>query len=110
MLEYPTGSGRYLTLAEVADELAMRLTRIFVRDPDDGRRAVFGDNDYFQFDPHWRDHLTFNEFFHGDTGAGLGASHQTGWTALVALLLQFGGRLTFERPITVDAPPQAVLA
>jgi hypothetical protein len=106
-VECPTGSGRYLTLDEVAGELATRLTRIFVRDLRDGRRPVFGDNDYVQFDPHWRDHLTFNEFFHGDSGAGLGASHQTGWTALVALLLQFRGRLTFERP---EEMPQEVFA
>jgi len=95
-IECPTGSGRYLTLAQIADELACRLSRIFVRDESHGgRRAVFGGNDYFQHDPQWRDYVPFYEFFHGETGAGLGASHQTGWTALVALTLQFGGNLSF---------------
>jgi hypothetical protein len=94
-MECPTGSGRWLTLAEIADDLASRLTGIFVRDGQ-GRRAVFGDEALFQDDPHWRDHVPFHEFFHGDSGAGLGASHQTGWTALVALLLQYRGRLAFE--------------
>jgi hypothetical protein len=76
----------------------LRLTRVFVRDDrNNGRRAVFGDNHYFQDDPHWRDYLPFHEFFHGDNGAGLGAGHQTGWTALIALLLQYGGELSFDR-------------
>jgi hypothetical protein len=98
-VECPTGSGRLLTLQQVADELAARLVRVFVRDQRTGdRRAVFGDNNYFQSDPHWRDYVPFHEFFHGDSGAGLGAGHQTGWTALVALLLQHGGRLCFEYP------------
>jgi hypothetical protein len=95
-VECPTGSGRWLTLAQVADELAGRLTRLFVRD-DAGRRAAFGDEPLFQDDPTWRDHVVFHEFFHGDSGAGLGASHQTGWTALVALLLQYRGRLSFDQ-------------
>ena len=95
-VECPTGSGRFLTLAEIADELAARLTRVFLRDERTGQRAVFGGNDYVQHDPHWRDYVPFHEFFHGDTGAGLGAGHQTGWTALVALLIQHGGRLCFE--------------
>ena len=71
-------------------ELSRRLTRIFLRDAD-GRRPVFGGNERFQTDPHWRDYIPFHEYFHGDTGAGLGASHQTGWTALVAKLLQQSG-------------------
>jgi hypothetical protein len=95
-VEYPTGSGRWVTLAELADELAVQLTRIFVRDGASGRRAVFGENDRMQHDPQWRDYVPFHEFFHGDTGEGLGASHQTGWTALVALLLQFRGSLCFD--------------
>jgi len=96
-VECPTSSGRYLPLREIADELAARLTRVFVRDESTGgRRAVFGDNEYFQNDQHWRDYVPFHEFFHGDNGAGLGAGHQTGWTALVALLLQYGGQLCFE--------------
>ncbi len=98
IVECPTGSGQWMTLVEVADELARRLTRIFVRDDaTGGRRAVFGANEHFQQDPHWRDYVPFHEFFHGETGAGLGASHQTGWTALVALLLQHRGDLYFDR-------------
>ena len=102
-VECPTGSGCYLTLPAIADELAGRLTRIFLRDEASGRRAVFGDNDLFQHDPHWRDYVPFNEFFHGESGAGLGAGHQTGWTALVALLLQYGGRLSFESDAAAGA-------
>jgi hypothetical protein len=79
--------GQPMSLHAVAAELSARLERIFLRDAE-GRRAVFGGNDYFQADPHWRDHIPFYEYFHGDNGAGLGASHQTGWTALVAKLLQ----------------------
>jgi hypothetical protein len=89
-VECPTGSGRMLTLWEVAAELSRRLSRIFLRD-DDGRRPVFGGSRKFQEDPHWRDLLLFYEYFHGDDGSGLGASHQTGWTALVAKLLQQSG-------------------
>ena len=99
-IECPRGSGRFLTLAQVADELAARLTHVFVRD-ENGRRAVFGDNEFFQADPEWRDYLPFHEYFHGETGEGLGAGHQTGWTALVALLLQHGGQLSFEN-VRVD--------
>jgi hypothetical protein len=86
-IECPTGSGQYLTLNEVADELSRRLMGLFLRDGD-GRRAVFGGQEQFQRDPHWRDYIPFHEYFHGDTGAGLGASHQTGWTGLVAKLIQ----------------------
>ena len=89
-VEFPTGSGREVTLSEVAAELSRRLTRIFLRDPE-GRRPVHGDARRFQSDPHWRDLLLFYEYFHGDTGAGIGASHQTGWTGLVAKLLQQSG-------------------
>ena len=87
LVECPTGSGNKLTLWQIAEDLSRRLTHIFLRGPD-GRRPVFADNEVFQRDPHWRDHLLFYEYFHGDTGAGLGASHQTGWTALVAKLLE----------------------
>jgi hypothetical protein len=82
-------------LAVVADHMADRLSGLVVRDAG-GRRAVFGDNDYFQNDPHWRDLVPFHEYFDGDDGHGVGASHQTGWTATIALLLQFGGRLRFD--------------
>jgi hypothetical protein len=89
-VEFPTGSGKMLTLAEVAAEISHRLNRIFLRG-DDGRRPVFGNIEKFQTDPHWRDLVLFHEYFHGDTGAGLGASHQTGWTGLVAKLMQQSG-------------------
>ena len=86
-IECPVGSGTMLHLGEVAAELSRRLCRIFLRGPD-GRRPVFGDSPIEQNDPHFRDHVLFYEYFHGDTGRGLGASHQTGWTGLVALLLR----------------------
>ncbi len=91
-IECPTGSGNSMNLFEVAREIANRLTRIFLRDPV-GRRPVFGGAEKFQSDPHWRDHLLFYEYFHGDNGAGIGASHQTGWTGLVAPLIELFGRL-----------------
>ena len=84
-VELPTGSGHEVTLAEVARELAHRLDRIFLRNTD-GKRPVYGGTQKFQTDPHWRDLVLFYEYFHGDNGAGIGASHQTGWTAIVALL------------------------
>ncbi len=86
LVEYPTGSGERLTLGDIADRLAMRLGRLFLRDAE-GRRPVWGDNGLLQTDPHFRDHILFHEYFHGDDGRGLGASHQTGWTACIALLL-----------------------
>ena len=89
-VEYPTGSGQPLPLWGVAAELSRRLTRIFLRGPE-GRRPVYGGTETFQSDPHWRDLLLFHEYFHGDDGAGIGASHQTGWTGLVAKLLQQSG-------------------
>ncbi|MFN8538827.1 MAG: hypothetical protein U0232_15295 [Thermomicrobiales bacterium] len=89
VVEYPTSSGRYLTLNEIAIELTHRLNSLFLRD-ESGRRPIFGEVERFQQDPHWRDLIPFHEYFHGDTGAGLGASHQTGWTGLIAKLLQQG--------------------
>jgi hypothetical protein len=86
-VECPTGSGRFVTISEVACEVNRRLTRIFLRD-EDGKRPVFGDSDKLQTDPHFRDLLLFHEYFHGDNGRGVGASHQTGWTGLIAKLLQ----------------------
>jgi hypothetical protein len=91
-VECPTGSGRHMTLFEVAEEIAGRLTGTFLRDAG-GRRPVYGGSAKFQDDPHWRDLILFYEYFHGDNGAGLGASHQTGWTALVAPLLDVFGRV-----------------
>ncbi len=89
-VECPTGSGRMMNLLEVAQELAGRLTRIFLKDGQ-GRRPVFGGAAKFQQDPYWRDYLLFYEYFHGDNGAGLGASHQTGWTGFIAKQIQFFG-------------------
>jgi hypothetical protein len=92
-VECPTGSGRQKTLLEVAQELAERLIGIFVRDKD-GRRPVYGTQEKFQSDPHWRDLVLFYEYFHGDDGTGIGASHQTGWTGCVARMIQASGILT----------------
>ena len=86
-IECPTGSGRMMTLYQVAQEIANRLAAIFTRN-DQGRRPVFGNAEKFQNDPHWRDYILFYEYFHGDNGAGIGASHQTGWTGLVAKALE----------------------
>ena len=89
-VEYPTGSGQKRNLADVAAGLSRRLTHTFLRGPD-GRRPVYGGAEKFQQDPHWRDLILFYEYFHGDNGAGIGASHQTGWTGLVAKLIQQSG-------------------
>jgi hypothetical protein len=86
-VECPTGSGKFMNLDQAADEVSRRLVRIFQKD-DSGRRPVYGNLTKFQDDPHWRDYVLFHEYFHGDTGVGLGASHQTGWTALAARLIQ----------------------
>ncbi len=91
-VECPTGSGSEMTLLEIATEIATRLGETFVNDAD-GKRPVFGGIEKFQSDPNWHDLLLFHEYFHGDNGAGIGASHQTGWTGTVALLFLFGGRL-----------------
>lgn len=91
-IECPTGSGNLMNLFDVSKEIATRLTRIFLRN-EEGKRPVFGGAKKFQDDPHWRDHLLFYEYFHGDNGAGLGASHQTGWTGLIAKLIQMYGTL-----------------
>jgi hypothetical protein len=85
-VECPTGSGRYLTLVEVANELSHRLIKLFTKDAD-GRRPIHGVSEKHQYDPHFKDHLLFHEYFHGDSGRGMGATHQTGWTGLVAALM-----------------------
>ena len=95
-IECPTGSGKMMNLFEVSKEIADRLIRIFTRDKN-GRRPVCGGSEKFQTDPHWRDHILFYEYFHGDNGAGLGASHQTGWTGDVAKLIQLYGLLDPRR-------------
>jgi hypothetical protein len=90
-VETPRHSGRYLPLDGVAADLASRLNKIFLKD-EHGRRPVFGSESLFQDNPHWQDYIPFFEYFHGDNGAGLGASHQTGWTALVARLLDLAAK------------------
>jgi hypothetical protein len=82
-VECPTGSGRHMNLYQVAEEISRRLESIFLKDKN-GHRPVNGGEKKFQEDPHWRDYVPFYEYFHGDNGAGLGASHQTGWTGLIA--------------------------
>ncbi|HTN43219.1 MAG TPA: glucosidase [Nitrospiria bacterium] len=97
-IECPTGSGKMMNLFEVSKEISDRLSRIFLRDGR-GWRAVYGGTEKFQTDPHWRDHILFYEYFHGDNGAGLGASHQTGWTGLVAKTIQLYGFLDAKRAL-----------
>jgi hypothetical protein len=101
-VECPTDSGQYLNLKEVADELSQRLVRLFLRDKT-GRRSFNGDSELFQQDPHFRDYLLFHEFFHGDNGTGLGASHQTGWTGLVVMLLQHSGIPRGDDPMGISS-------
>jgi len=106
-IDFPTGSGTTMNLFEVAREITNRLTGIFVRDQA-GRRPIFGGAEKFQRDPYWRDHLLFYEYFHGDNGAGIGASHQTGWTGLVAPLIEIFGHL--DAPAFLEAGRAAVFA
>jgi len=86
-VECPTGSGQFKTIAGVADELSRRLAKVFLKG-EDGQRPVLKYHPKLATDPHFRDHVLFHEYFHGDTGRGVGASHQTGWTGLIAKLLQ----------------------
>jgi len=99
-IECPTGSGKMMNLFEVSKEIADRLTRIFTRD-EHGRRPVYGGTEKFQSDPHWRDEILFYEYYHGDNGAGLGASHQTGWSGVVAKAIQLYGLLDPKRVLEV---------
>ena len=120
-VECPTGSGRHVTLYQVAEEIGRRLTNIFSRN-DAGQRPVYGNTEKFQTDPHWRDYILFYEYFHGDNGAGLGANHQTGWTGVVARILHLFGSLTpealleagkkayFEKSIEAPDPIEPVAA
>jgi hypothetical protein len=94
-IECPTGSGRMMTLYQVAEEISRRLANMFLKDGD-GRRPVYGGTRKFQEDPHWRDLVLFYEYFHGDNGAGLGASHQTGWTGIVARMMHLFATTTPE--------------
>jgi hypothetical protein len=97
-IECPTGSGKMMNLFEVSKEISDRLANIFLRDKQ-GKRPVYGSTEKFQSDPHWRDHILFYEYFHGDNGAGLGASHQTGWTGLVAKTIQLYGLLDAKKAL-----------
>jgi hypothetical protein len=91
-IECPTGSGKMMNLFEVSKELGDRLSSIFTRN-EEGKRPVYGGMEKFQDDPYWRDYILFHEYFHGDNGAGLGASHQTGWTGVIAKIIQLNGLL-----------------
>jgi hypothetical protein len=104
-VECPTGSGNERSLWDVATDVSYRLIKLFLRD-EHGRRPVYGDREKFQSDPHWRDLVLFHEYFHGDTGAGLGASHQTGWTGLVAKLIHQHAEYTLQRasPSIIEHP------
>jgi hypothetical protein len=97
-VECPTGSGRLMNLYQVAEEISHRLVNIFLKDKD-GRRPVYGGIRKFQEDPHWRDCLLFYEYFHGDNGAGLGASHQTGWTGMIARAFHLFATTTAEQAL-----------
>jgi hypothetical protein len=106
-VECPTGSGHQMNLYEVAAELSRRLASIFLRGPD-GRRPVYGGAAQFQEDPHWRDQILFYEYFHGDNGAGLGASHQTGWTGIVARMMHVFASVSAE--LVLEQGKQAIAA
>jgi hypothetical protein len=106
-IECPTGSGRLMNLFEVSKEISDRLIGTFTRD-EHGRRPVYGGIEKFQTDPHWRDYILFHEYFHGDNGAGLGASHQTGWTGLVATLIELYGSMDAKHAL--QEGKQAVFA
>src|SRR5262245_23030373 len=95
-IECPTGSGRMMTLYQVAEEIARRLGNMFLKDQN-GRRPFYGGARKFQDDPHWRDCILFYEYFHGDNGAGLGASHQTGWTGIIARIMHLFATMTPEQ-------------
>ena len=106
-VECPTGSGKLLNLQQVSTELAQRVIRIFTRQ--NGARPVYGSSEKFQKDPYWRDLILFYEYFHGDNGAGIGASHQTGWTGLVARLIQITVNGLFEFPDKPDEIERPVM-
>jgi hypothetical protein len=97
-VECPTGSGKYMNLFKVAQEITRRLSSVFLRN-EKGDRPVYGGTRKFQDDPYWRDYILFYEYFNGDNGAGLGASHQTGWTGAIALLMDIFARVTDEQAL-----------
>jgi hypothetical protein len=109
-VECPTGSGQMMTLFEVAKELGERLSRIFLRADGDGGRPAYGADPKFRDDPHWRDLVQFHEYFHGDTGAGIGASHQSGWTGCVARIIQVNAVLTKDLLLMPGAEAAAARA
>jgi hypothetical protein len=102
-IECPTGSGNLMNLFEVAREISGRLTGIFLCDKS-GRRPVYGGTEKFQTDPHWKDYILFNEYFHGNNGAGLGASHQTGWTGLIGKLIEIFGQVDPQQILNLAQP------
>lgn len=106
-IEYPTGSGEYLSLYEVAKRISERIVSIFLKD-ESGRRPVYGDIEKFQTDPHWRDLILFYEYFNGDNGAGIGASHQTGWTACIARIIEILGFFNKEMLLNTSTPGELV--
>ena len=99
-VECPTGSGQRMTLYQVAEEISRRLANVFLKNQE-GRRAVYGGTGKFQDDPHWRDLILFYEYFHGDNGAGLGASHQTGWTGIVARTMHLFATTTAQQVLAL---------
>jgi hypothetical protein len=105
-VECPTGSGNMMNLLEIAQEISRRLYSIFLPGPD-GSRPVYGDREKFQNDPNWKDHILFYEYFHAETGLGLGASHQTGWTGLVARLMRLEELITPELLLSPQAARKA---
>jgi hypothetical protein len=106
-IECPTGSGNMMTLYEVAIEINGRLSKIFLRDQK-GRRAVYGGTEKFQNDPYWKDLILFHEYFHGENGAGLGASHQTGWTGVIASLMKISALVTPETVLKTESAYAAI--
>jgi hypothetical protein len=106
-IECPTGSGKMMTLFEVAKEINRRMTNIFLRDKN-GRRAVYGGTEKFQNDPYWRDLIYFHEYFHGENGAGLGASHQTGWTGVIAYLMKMSALITPRTALSTESAYAAI--
>jgi hypothetical protein len=106
-IECPTGSGTMMTLYEVAVEINKRLAKIFLRD-EKGRRAVYGNMDKFQNDPYWKDLILFHEYFHGENGAGLGASHQTGWTGVIAHLMRISALVNPETVLSTESAYAAI--
>jgi hypothetical protein len=106
-VECPTGSGKFLTIKEVADELSRRLARLFLKG-EDGQRPVLKYHPKLASDPHFKDYVLFHEYFHGDSGRGVGASHQTGWTGLIAKLLQPRGKVVVREPSPAPKEPPKV--